>query len=398
MKSEFVAEIEGEYGPLTISEHLVQKIWARGDFLKFGIKTLEGSALEILNLGQWNLLAGPDFKGVSIKVDGQIIHGDAELHFFDSDWGSHGHESDTEFRNVILHILVFPPKKRNRPIQCSVPHSLLFLELLPQGLESYAEEEALGSLTIGDESDLEIELMSLPLEERMSVLEEGARKRWQGKLGYARSRIQTLGWEEACHQTALEILGYRYNRTTMLFIGGDYSLEALRSGKFSASELFEAGKPRWRVSGTRPANHPKQRLRQYNEWVSLKPFWPVDLEKFKINAPRYEGSNWAALSRKELGLRMLKNKISEEVMADTIGGSRIENLVCDGFLPLLSAHKAKDLFPFWYHWYPGDIPESLRKLIRRLWHNGSRTSPICNGGFQGLLQRSLEDKASLQGK
>jgi len=60
-----IAEIEGEYGPLTISERMVQKIWAKGDFRKSDLKTLEGAHLEILDLGQWNLLAGPDFKQVS---------------------------------------------------------------------------------------------------------------------------------------------------------------------------------------------------------------------------------------------------------------------------------------------------------------------------------------------
>ena len=56
-----IAEIEGEYVPLTISERMVQKIWAKGDFRKSDLKTLEGAHLEILDLGQWNLLAEPDF-------------------------------------------------------------------------------------------------------------------------------------------------------------------------------------------------------------------------------------------------------------------------------------------------------------------------------------------------
>ncbi|MDG2166462.1 MAG: DUF2851 family protein [Opitutales bacterium] len=62
MKADIVAEIQGEYGPVTVSERLVQKIWARGEFRQTGLQTIEGRSLEIVERGTWNLLAGPDFK------------------------------------------------------------------------------------------------------------------------------------------------------------------------------------------------------------------------------------------------------------------------------------------------------------------------------------------------
>ena len=49
MKPQIVAEIEGEYGPLTVTEELVQKIWARGDFRRTDLQTQEGADLEILD-------------------------------------------------------------------------------------------------------------------------------------------------------------------------------------------------------------------------------------------------------------------------------------------------------------------------------------------------------------
>ena len=75
MKPETIAEIEGEYGPVTISERLVQKIWARGEFRRTDLRTREGATLEIVDLGKWNLLGGPDFKGVAILVDGVSYRG-----------------------------------------------------------------------------------------------------------------------------------------------------------------------------------------------------------------------------------------------------------------------------------------------------------------------------------
>ncbi|MCB1121133.1 MAG: DUF2851 family protein [Verrucomicrobiae bacterium] len=226
-RQEFVAEIEGEYGPLAIPECLVQKIWARGDFKREGLRTLEGAILDIVDVGRWNLLAGPDFKNIAIRVNGELLHGDAELHFFDKDWDYHGHGSDPAYQQVILHILVFPPKHDGRLKSSPVPHSLLLLDLLPQSLESYAEEAALGALTPG-QSDLELDLLALPWEERHRLLETAARKRWEAKVRYAANRIRALGWEEACHQTALEIMGYRYNRSAMLFVAADFSFQALK--------------------------------------------------------------------------------------------------------------------------------------------------------------------------
>lgn len=393
VKVEVVAEIEGEYGPLTISERMVQKIWAKGDFRKSDLKTLEGAHLEILDLGQWNLLAGPDFKQIAIKVNGKVIHGDGELHFFDSDWETHNHESDPAFKNVILHILVFPPKIRKRSIRCSVEHTLLFLDLLPQGLESYAEEEALGALISGDETALEESLLELGFDDRMALLVESAAKRWKAKVDYAKRRIETLGWEEACHQTALEIMGYRYNRAAMLFLAGDYSLSALRSGNFSAADLYQAGHGRWRTSGTRPANHPRQRLFQYEDWINQRPLWPSDLEDSLRDFPQVPDSELIKTTRKTLALGKIRSLLAEKVVGGAVGGTRIENLICDGFLPLVAARSGRELFSYWYHWFPGDIPSALKRLFQLVNKGSPRRHALCNGALQGALQRMIEVRA-----
>lgn len=389
---EMVAEIEGEYGPLTIPESLVQKIWARGDFKRAGIQTLEGADLEILDTGRWNLLAGPDFQGISLRINGELLQGDAELHFFDKDWEAHGHGRDPAYGKVILHILVFPPKELRKPSKAPAPHSLLLLDLLPQSLETYAEEEALGALTPG-RSDLELELLAQPWKKRIGLLGKAARKRWEGKVRYAGNRLDSLGWEEACHQTAMEILGYRYNRAVMLFLGADYSLKALKSGKYGWEELFEAGGGRWRLSGIRPANHPKLRLRQYLDWIGRRPDWPRRLKSVlpPLSSGRTEPLH--TLTRKTLGIPDLKKVISESILAHTVGGTRIENLVCDGFLPLLAAAGRGDPFACWYCWYPGDLPGKWRLILRKVLTGGERSSPVSNGHVQGLLQLSLEKQA-----
>ena len=63
MISNHIAEIQGLYGPVSISEALLQKIWLRGDFFHYHLNTVEGSLLNVKFPGIWNKQEGPDFKG-----------------------------------------------------------------------------------------------------------------------------------------------------------------------------------------------------------------------------------------------------------------------------------------------------------------------------------------------
>jgi len=59
----------------------------------------------LLSPGTWNLEAGPDFLDAKIKVDGQEIKGDVEIHKKTTDWRNHRHSENPEYSNVILHVV-----------------------------------------------------------------------------------------------------------------------------------------------------------------------------------------------------------------------------------------------------------------------------------------------------
>ena len=61
-------------------------------------------------------------------------------------------------------------------------------------------------------------------------LVQAAERRWRQKIGYARARIGRLGWADAAHHTALEILGYRFNRGPMLQLAARHPLDAWARG------------------------------------------------------------------------------------------------------------------------------------------------------------------------
>ncbi len=106
-----VQEMQGLYGPFTIAERVIQKIWLRRDFDQTVTRLHDGRRIEIRTPGAWNLLGGPDFREARLVIEGVAVAGDIEVHFHVSDWRAHGHGADRAYGNVVLHVVLFPPGK-----------------------------------------------------------------------------------------------------------------------------------------------------------------------------------------------------------------------------------------------------------------------------------------------
>ena len=92
------------------------------DFLHFlwkkqllGTDLLLGTQKEkirILDPGEMNNDAGPDFFNSKVKIDGILWAGNVEIHIKSSDWIRHRHKSDPVYNSVILHVVL----KDDKPI------------------------------------------------------------------------------------------------------------------------------------------------------------------------------------------------------------------------------------------------------------------------------------------
>ncbi len=385
---EAVAEFQGLYGPFTIAERVIQKIWLRQDFDLSAARLADGRTLEVLSPGAWNLLGGPDFRGARLKIEGREIVGDVEVHFHVSDWTAHAHASNPTYAAVILHVVLFPPGKNERVARNGIDDAeiplLVLLPLLHRDLEEYATDDALEAITARDEWTRFAELNGKTADELRLLLRQRAETRWEQKVRFAQLRIGKLGWTAAAHQTALEILGYRHNRPAMLALAAKYPLE--RWGELDPLALFEENRSRWQLHGIRPANHPRIRLRQYHAWAKHCPDWPDRWIELAAGIPA--ASSIAAPTREAretLGLSPLREKLSHDLTEDRVPSTRFETLVCDGLLPLAAAHTGRDYFSTWFHWYPGDLPDAVRRALARLGVVGTRDQPLCHGFGQGLL-------------
>lgn len=398
-----VAEVQGLYGAFAFSERLMQKIWHRGDFDGSAARTADGRTLKILHPGKWNHMGGPDFGGARIVIDGREVTGDVELHLKAKDWAAHGHASDAAYDNVVLHVVLFPSAEsctrgageRLIPIFCLLP-------LLHHGLEEYAADEAMEQLAGRPLHDAQAILGALSVDELNKALAVHAEQRWRSKVHYASERIKRLGWSGACHHAAMEILGYRFNRAAMLSVATSWPIKEWVGGRVDPERVYAEFAERWSVQGVRPLNHPRLRLRQYARWCADRPDWPERLSlcthvrelASRATLPTLAVSGW----RREVNLKKRRANLQEEICAGALSGSRLDNLVCDGFLPLLAAQAGLDLRHAWAGWFAGDAPSAVVRVLRGLGVFDGRANPIAQGPIQGLLGWMLVHERQLQGK
>src|SRR5690606_28261534 len=124
-----------------------------------------------------------------------------------------------------------------------------------------------------------------------AVLRRHSSARWREKVHFAGLRRQRLGWEEACHHAALEVLGYRFNRAPMLRIAGEWPLTRWANGNVDTERVCAGEAEGWSLQGVRPANHPRTRLRQYAAWCRERPGWPAGVREL--------AAGWPVLEREE---------------------------------------------------------------------------------------------------
>jgi len=89
----------------TGGEKLLQYIWQFQHFSKSELQTVAGERLQIISPGKLNNNQGPDFTGAQIKIDDTTLIGSIELHLKASQWNEHGHSNDTNYKNVVLHVV-----------------------------------------------------------------------------------------------------------------------------------------------------------------------------------------------------------------------------------------------------------------------------------------------------
>ena len=386
--TEFIAaEIQGPYGPLTIPEQVLQQIWHEKKYVGDALKTVSGKSIEVEFSGIWNHQEGPDFLNARLKLDGEPLLGDVEIHFYDKDWENHGHHQDPEFNRVVLHVVLFPPKKSSIATQSgNTVETLVFLPCLETDLEQYVLDYRLTRLEETGELPLVDLLAPLESEHFLDLFYKASMVRWEAKVEAHAHRLKDMAWEEACHQVLLESLGGIRNRAIFAKLALQYPLNVWTAGKVKADDLFAEGAGEWRLAGVLPAGHPKSRLHQYMELIASNPKWPKVLKELRLKNVAKKQPSETSMFRRDYELKKVLQKLRLNVFQNVFSESLISTLAADMFLPMLSAERSLSLEPYWYHWFPGNFPDSLAKFLRDQCSERGIKVPLSNGLQQGLLK------------
>ncbi len=402
-----VAELTGLHGAFSFSELLLQQIWLRGEFDATTLRLRDGRALRLKKRGRWNRLAGPDFRDAEFVIEsnggvgpaGETVRGDIEVHLRAQDWDAHGHARDEAYAGVRLHVVLFPaPRAFTEGMAGAQIPILELLPLLEKDIEAYAEEAAVEGIAGRPFSQLRTALAQVSVDKLAEAVAHYSTRRWAAKTQLARRRIQLLGWEGACHQTALEVLGYRPNREPMLAVAEEFPLASWRLiGEPMAELALRSQEGAWRQGGVRPANLPRRRLTQYARWVAARPDWPEVLKA--LGTALVARTEAAGAQARHAALR---EWIMDEICAGELGGTRFDTWWCDAALPLLAADvegsapemdadtasRAVVLQRCWQSWAIGDAPAELVRLAREFGvGTPTRTerTVVRQGDLQGLL-------------
>ena len=235
-------------------------------------------------------------------------------------------------------MVLYQPKGKNRVFfadRKQQPHTLVLLPYLFKSLEEYAEEDALEKMAgIPPQSTIPDHFPK-----NWEESKDWARKRWMQKCKHAENRLNSVNWEDACHQWFLEVLGYRRNRTPMARIAQVFPVKAWQAG-LNKNEVYASQKD-WKLRGCRPANHPMKRLQQYAQLSKKFSAWMISMQKMDFP----EDCSIEALtliSRKTLQLKKLEDVWAQNILGGIFGGTRLHTVMIDACLPLWSVYHGKE--------------------------------------------------------
>jgi len=372
----------------TPTELELQARWFAGDFGRQFIATA-GDKIDIVQFGVWNREAGPDFSDAAVRLNGgEPLRGCIEFDLTDHNWETHGHASNAAFENTVLHVFVhasertfFTRTKANR----AVPQVRVDPNTLP--------ENRAANLPLARPGRCQAPLKDLPEEHVRSVLDAAARFRLQKKAAEMRTKIETHGRDEALFQGVAAALGYKENKLPFTLLAQRLSLKSLRadlahseallfgvagfleapdldayarSTRKYVRQLWDKWWPHrdafrrlillsqiWRLSSTRPLNHPQRRVAAL---AALVHEWPAFQRALRDRSIAAISDFFRALTHPFWNFHYTLTAAEAPAEMALIGESRVADILVNV------------LFPFWL----GDDGVSGDGIQTTLWPEYAR--------------------------
>jgi hypothetical protein len=191
-----------------MNENLLQYVWKNRLFNNQDLKTTKGESLQVLNVGQHNKDAGPDFFNARIKCGETILAGNIEVHIKSSDWKKHFHHKDQNYQNIILHVV----HEDDEPIETTVGEQVLTLVL----------KHRIPRIIFDRYDDLQQLHPFIPCEQHWDKADKLTRDLWLQRMLVERLEMKCLNisklleettnnWESAFYITLARNFGFKIN-------------------------------------------------------------------------------------------------------------------------------------------------------------------------------------------
>ena len=300
--------VVAEAAPMILPAELeLQALWFSGAFGR-DFTTVTGEKVRIVQFGEWNRGAGPDFQHVVVSIGGKEQHGALELDPYASDWENHQHATNPAYRNVALHVS-FRGEERAHFIRNDehtlIPQVILSEQALLDALQRPRCETAIARAGRCVAPLKRMETMRIE-----QLLEDAAMHRAKNKARRFQQIAEVHGRDAALFQSAAQTLGYRSNALVMQILAQRASLPKLREVPHGTEAILfgcagflhpaihekATGETReylsnlwqtwwkyrgafesirefpWKMHGHRPANHPHRRVAAL---AMLAQHWPT---------------------------------------------------------------------------------------------------------------------------
>ena len=217
-----------------MKEDILQYIWKFQYYNNSELTCTDGRSLFIYDAGNYNSHQGPDFSQAKIKIDDTTWAGNIEVHIQSAHWNLHKHSGDTNYDNIILHVVW----QHNAEIKDVSGNNLPTLEL----------QSRVSKLLLEKYRQLMMNPKFIPCENQLSELNELTLNHWKERLVVERLiskssailqdlKVANGHWEEVFWWSIAANFGLKINSTVFKQIAHSLSVSILSKHKHNLLQL-----------------------------------------------------------------------------------------------------------------------------------------------------------------
>lgn len=349
-----------------MTEDFLHYVWQFQQFDKSNLLSEENHNLSILNVGQKNFDAGPDFSNARIMFDGVEWAGQVEIHWNSSEWLNHKHQNDLSYDNVILHV-VWNHDVVIRRVNGSIVPTLELRNIIFEN--TFNNYRNLSS----NKKDIACDIFFKDCSEisKLSMLDKALASRLERKADEINSVLikNKQDWEETSYQILARNFGFKLNSEVFLRLaevlplkiikkhqGNLFQIEALCFGQAGLLEhsvddyskklakeynylgnkyglqSLKMSKHQWKYLRTRPSNFPSIRLQQFASVINCSRSFFLD---FVLNAQKGNIIKILQILPSKYWQTHYDFDKKSKVLLKGIGNSSIDNILINTTVSLL---------------------------------------------------------------